>query len=488
MDKNPHFHITEIIVGSSNKAESNRISRMVKQGMLKKIAPKIYTSNLTDTPEQIINRNIFFVLGKLFPKAVISHRSAFEFKPADGHIFLTYSYTRVIKLPGVSVHLLNGRGGTDDDTPFIEGLYLSKPERAFLENLQTGYNKNGISKTLPQSYIEEKLETILQTNGEDALNALRDKAKKIAEQLDMMQEFERLNHLIGALLSTKSSKILTSPVAIARAFGAPYDKQRLELFNTLFCALASTVFPYYTERNTTTDAFRNFAFYESYFSNYIEGTEFEIEDARNIVNTGTPMPERSEDSHDVLGTFYIVSNQNEMQTIPHSADELFEILCRRHRVLLSARESKQPGLFKTQNNRAGDTHFVDYRLVRGTLMKGFELYNALSHPFARALFIMFVISETHPFNDGNGRISRIMMNAELTHANQSKIIIPTVFRTDYILALRKLSRNADPSVLIHSMQKMALFGSRIIGTDSQMLDILTESNAFKDSNEAVLKI
>jgi Fic family protein len=36
-----------------------------------------------------------------------------------------------------------------------------------------------------------------------------------------------------------------------------------------------------------------------------------------------------------------------------------------------------------------------------------------------------MISEVHPFMDGNGRISRIMMNAELTAAGMPKIIIPT---------------------------------------------------------------
>ena len=45
-----------------------------------------------------------------------------------------------------------------------------------------------------------------------------------------------------------------------------------------------------------------------------------------------------------------------------------------------------------------------------------------------------MISEVHPFNDGNGRIARVMMNAELVRADQSRIIVPTVFREDYILA------------------------------------------------------
>ena len=97
-------------------------------------------------------------------------------------------------------------------------------------------------------------------------------------------------------------------------------------------------------------------------------------------------------------------------------------------------------MFKMQNNHAGDTHFVDCTLVRGTLRKGSEYYQALEHPFAKAVFMLFMISEVHPFTDGNGRISRIMMNAELVAADQSKIIIPTVFREDYLDALRRLTR------------------------------------------------
>lgn len=35
-------------------------------------------------------------------------------------------------------------------------------------------------------------------------------------------------------------------------------------------------------------------------SNYASGTEFEIEDAYRIIETGQPMPARNADSHDVL--------------------------------------------------------------------------------------------------------------------------------------------------------------------------------------------
>jgi len=55
---------------------------------------------------------------------------------------------------------------------------------------------------------------------------------------------------------------------------------------------------------------------------------------------------------------------------------------------------------------------------------------------------MFVVSEVHPFSDGNGRIARIMMNAELVAANQTRIVIPTVYRDNYLSALRAATNHA----------------------------------------------
>lgn len=444
---------------------------------------------MNDTPEHIVRRNIFFILGKLYPKAVISHRSAFECRPtANGDIFLTYKYTRNIKLPGVTVHLMQGPEGREDDSPFIEGLYVSSEARAFLENLQAGRQRDGVSKCLPREELEYRIEKKIQTNGEQSANDLRDKARNIALNLDMEKEFVTLDKMIGALLATKPSDVLSSPLAMARALGEPYDAERVHLFQILFEALQKGEFPQYPEQNSTENSYRMFAFFESYFSNYIEGTEFELEDARNIVETETPMPARNADSHDVLGTFYIVANRKEMSVRPQSVDDLYTILQRRHSILMSARPEKNPGLFKMQNNRAGDTHFVDYRLVRGTLKKGFEIYQALNNPFARAVFMLFMISEVHPFADGNGRVSRIMMNAELTAAGQSKIIIPTVFREDYLGALRRLTRKGDPSVIIRAMERVRLFSNNIRGDNYEMIKAYLEAtNAFKDENGYILR-
>ena len=81
-----------------------------------------------------------------------------------------------------------------------------------------------------------------------------------------------------------------------------------------------------------------------------------------------------------------------------------------------------------------------------------------------------------------------MMNAELTHANESKIIIPTVFRTDYLDALRKLTRQSDPSVLIRAMSRIRLFSSQLRAEDFDTMQLqLERSNAFSDSEEDILR-
>ena len=484
MEKNPTLRLQEIMFSSSDKAISKQISKLEKVGKIKKIAPRIYTSNLTDEPEEIIRKNIFTILGAQYPSSVLSHRSALEFKPtSSGNIFVTYTYTKKISLPGITIRFMEG------DSKFSGELYVSQQERAFLENLQVSRQLGPESKTMTLPELEEKLEQIVRVKGEQGLNEVRDRAKEIAEQLNLQSEFAKLNRLISALLTTKPSKILTSPVALARAFGNPYDPERIALFEKLFQHLTQLEFKNIPETNRTKQAFRNFAFFEAYFSNYIEGTVFELEEAKTIITTGMPLPSRDEDSHDVLGTYNIVSDGQEMSITPSNPDEFLNILQYRHRILLEARESMNPGEFKDRNNKAGSTHFVDFNLVKGTLIKGFDYYKVLSDPFSKAAYMMFMISEIHPFLDGNGRIARVMMNAELVKENQSKIIIPTVYREDYLGALRKLTRKQDPIVYVKMLRRALEFSATIKADNMNEVEKHLEAcNAFNDEDDVVLKI
>ena len=204
------LNISEILFAGIDMSESKR-KKMVNEGSIRKITSKIYTPNMVDSLEDIVKRNVFRILGFLFPHAVISHRSAFELKPTEaGDIYLTYEYTKNVKLPGLKVHLMEGHGGGERDMPFIENLYISSAERRTLENLQASRSRGGVSKCLPREYIENYLEKHLQVNGEKGLNDFRDKARECSLELGMKEEFNTLNSIIGALLLT-SCLLYTSP-------------------------------------------------------------------------------------------------------------------------------------------------------------------------------------------------------------------------------------------------------------------------------------
>ncbi|MEZ4995435.1 MAG: Fic family protein [Saprospiraceae bacterium] len=341
---------------------------------------------------------------------------------------------------------------------------------------------------MDRSILEKRLIDIFRADGEAGLNAFRDRARKIASILKMDNEFEQLNQMIGALLSTKPIDLLHSPAAVAEALGAPYDAHRMELIWELFAALNEQTFSSRSETTATSEAYVNFSFFEAYFSNYIEGTEFEVEEAREIIFEGIFIENRSGDTHDIKGTYEIVGNRFEMRRTPTSFEQLLELLRARHSVIMRGRPDKNPGSFKTRANRAGNTTFVEPALVRGTLMQAFEPYQALKHPLAKAIFMMFLISEVHPFEDGNGRIARVMMNSELVKEELQKIIIPTVYREDYLLALRKLSRKKDPGAYIRMLDRAQDFSASVnMESFPEMLEYFQRSEAFLDQQEGKLK-
>ena len=431
------------------------------------------------------------ILSELYPEAFLSHRSALERVPTEGgHIYLTHSYTKNTALPGLTLHFLQGHEAlAPDDALFFGNLRTSGLSRAYLENLQNSRASGEESKTLKREQLEEKMESFLRVKGEDALNQVRNRAREIAPILGMEKEWAALNQLVTDMLGTGLSKNLKSTVAKARMLGEPVDPDRMQLFESLFEQLVSKDYPDYPDRNSNIQSYQNFAFFESYFSNYIEGTEFTVDEVKQIITTSTPLPARDEDSHDVLGTYQIVSNRNEMSLQPHSAEDFLQLMKERHAILLSTRKSKMPGEFKDRNNRAGTTEFVDWQLVPGTLKKGYEWYSLLQHPFSKAAYIMFMISEVHPFIDGNGRIARIMMNAELGAKGLSKIIIPTVYREDYMGTLKKLTKQRDGDTYTRMLLKAWEFSSNTYDESlDRMEEYLTKCNAFLSHKEGYLKI
>jgi len=136
-------------------------------------------------------------------------------------------------------------------------------------------------------------------------------------------------------------------------------------------------------------------------------------------------------------------------------------------------------------NRAGATFFVSPELVEGTLQRGFEIARSIRTPFGRAVFMMFLISEIHPFLAGNGRTARIFMNMELVAAQEQRIIIPTIYRNDYIGALKGMSHNKRAETLVRVLDFAQKYSGSIDWSEMQgahtQLDV---THAFYDPADA----
>lgn len=423
---------------------------LTKQKKLRRIYHGIYTDNFNDPIESTIKRHWMEIVSHIVSRGILSFRTAFDLKPIpykkfENIVFMTSSYTKTINLPGLIIKVYKSNKGNFQEysEQVLPNLARSNIPRMLLENL-TIVKKADLKgiKTIGAEQVERYLAKELQHRGEIRLNQIRDEAKEIATSLGFNKEYKTLNSIISALLSTNEKYPLKSPFAKAIVQREPYDETRLFAFEKLSLYLQKCRF---RERSYQFSkiSFRNLSFFESYFSNYIEGTEFIIDEAEEIIFKGVEINNRHADSHDVLANFNISNDYTEMCKTPLNAQELIDILKTRHGYLMKERPEKNPGEFKQKPNKAGNTYFVDPQNVIGTLTRGFELYKMLEPGLSRALFMHHLITEIHPFTDGNGRMARIMMNAELVQAGLYKIIIPTVYRDNYLGALRLATRDED---------------------------------------------
>lgn len=465
---------------ATTTATSPAVRRAVEEGRARKVAGRLYTRNLDEPLERVVRRNWSRVAAHYFPEAVIVDRSGIEAQPsADGSLFLDagpeYKGRRPVRLPGLTLLPRRGPGPVAGDMPHMEGLHFSSRPRAFLDNMRTSRARDGVPRTLSTTEVEEELTRVATIRGRAALGELRDQAHEIAEPLDAQREMAALDDLIGAILGTRDVE-LSTPAARAANAGLGFDPRRIELFETLQAALLSEPLD---GRDEQADSLPALPFIEAYFSNWIEGTEFALAEAEAIVFNRAVPEDRPEDAHDVLGTFELVNNGEKRQRTPSGPEDMLDLLRSHHALMMERRPQVHPGAFKTQVNRAGDTTFVHPDLVVGTLVEGYRYYASLPAGLPRAIFVMYLIGEVHPFTDGNGRVARVLMNAELSAVGEQRIVIPIVYRDNYLQGLRALSRNGNPLPLVRVLDFAQTYAAAIEWSDLRSAErTLEQTNAF----------
>jgi hypothetical protein len=471
----------------ASETDKDELYRARNRGDLIRIATGIYSGEVDKSAEDVVRAHLWEIVGHEMPGAVIVDRSVLDGGSGiDGTLYVVAKRRRALELPGVKVVPRTGAEALPGDMQIPSGLHMASIPRGLLENLApTRRAADGSSRTLTRKEVETWIDELCSSRGESAVNRYRDQARGLVGQLGAAKEMATLDALISAALNTRPNVKLASDELRARAIGKPFDPKRVEAFASLAEFLESQAPDAMPAMTEDTERRSLLPFYESYFSNYIEGTEFTLDEAAEIVFDHMVPEQRTQDVHDILGTYELTSSVEEMRRTPKSADEMIELMKARHAAVMGGRPESGPGQFKERANRAGSTEFVVPDQVEGTLRRGFEHGAGLISPFSRAVYMMFVASEVHPFADGNGRTARIMMNAELEAAGEVRLIVPTVFRLNYLSSLKAATHSGHYAALLASLAFARRWTARVDFTDRETAEAdLTRTNALRDAQEA----
>ena len=439
-------------------ASRDMLSRAVAKGRIRRLAPRLYTADLLSDPAEIVVENRWRILGRMLPGAVIADRSAAENgSMREGVLFVVAGGNRrAVRLPGMEVRVRPGGPLAEpfEDLPWPDGLRMSSPARTLVDNLATSRGRRGrVPRTLSLAELEDWLARKAILWGPERMGRLRDEAISLAEATGAAERVERIGRLFDQLAGREPPRPAAGRLLQAFAAGRAWDDHRVEMFNRLARGLTEHRDPDVPDWLPAGPDAEGLPFFESYFSNYIEGTVFTVAEARRIIDTQRPPASRPADGHDILGTHRCVADTVGRRATSTDVEELLDHLRERHRMILAGRPEMGPGRWKQEPNQVGAYLFVEPELTEGTLRRGFDLAPSVPAGFRRALFMMMVVTEVHPFADGNGRVARVMMNAELSAADAARIVIPSVYRDEYVACLRRTSvpGGADVSALARVM-------------------------------------
>jgi len=197
------------------------------------------------------------------------------------------------------------------------------------------------------------------------------------------------------------------------------------------------------------EQFKNTFFTElTYNSNALEGSSLSLEDTELILNEGiVPKGKTLREINEAKNHKEAI---NFINSYVGDLDELF--ILKLHAIILKDISEKFAGRYRENPVRifGSNVSFPDYgkvpQLVKN-LVYWYKLNKSKMHIFELAVIFSMKFVSIHPFVDGNGRVSRLLMNFILKKNNYPWINIYTKQREDYLKAVRQANDEKYKSIL-----------------------------------------
>ncbi|MDR3154757.1 MAG: Fic family protein [Deltaproteobacteria bacterium] len=186
----------------------------------------------------------------------------------------------------------------------------------------------------------------------------------------------------------------------------------------------------------------------TYTSNALEGNSLTLDETRAVLEYG--MTIRGKPLHDVFEAAGHSEAYDLMAEMARggAVDLLTDKIRRIHRLFYQDINYVEAGNYRQNNIWLGGAAYIPPKpLLPAPLMYEFEkqFYGIQGsvHPVELAAFAHMRLADIHPFVDGNGRTSRLLMNLVLLDNGYQLVSISPEIRTEYIDAVKASQNSAD---------------------------------------------
>src|SRR3989344_227369 len=204
------------------------------------------------------------------------------------------------------------------------------------------------------------------------------------------------------------------------------------------------------------EKFENAFFTElTYDSNAIEGSSLSLEDTNLIINEGlVPKGKTLREINEAKNHIEAINFINEYRG---DLNEIF--ILNLHSIILKDISERFAGRYRETSVRIfkSDARFPDAskipQLVKN-LIYWYKLNKNKLHPFELAVVFSNNLVSIHPFIDGNGRVSRLIMNFLLKKKNYPWINIYMKQRAEYLKAVRQANNEDYKPILLFCIKTL----------------------------------
>ena len=204
------------------------------------------------------------------------------------------------------------------------------------------------------------------------------------------------------------------------------------------------------------EIFENTFFTElTYDSNAIEGSSLSLEDTNLILNEGLvpegkTLREVNEAKNHIQAIKFLEGYKGDL-------NELF--ILKLHSIILKDISEKFAGRYRENPVRIfkSDVSFPNATIVPQlvkNLVYWYKLNKSKLHPFELAIVFSMKLVSIHPFVDGNGRISRLLMNFLLKKKAYPWINIYMKQRSEYLKVVRKANDEQYKPIIEFSINSL----------------------------------